>query len=246
MAESPDHPEGFDGSVSGLNLPDVIQLNVQNGFSGRLSIQYGAGQGHLYFREGLIVHAECGPHEGEEAFQDILEWPTGRFDLTPSAAPDRISIHKHWQHLLLDAHRVLDERRKRQEQESRTQPLPPDPAPKGAPRASGTTPPAVLDRIRQVPGVLHPVLQGKDGTWVGERSYEAEMVAAQGLFLAMIGQAMGTIFSAGPVVAASVQGSAQHVLLFAAKQHYLTVLIHGDSQLGVVEAEIRRTLGANR
>lgn len=245
MAESPQHPEGFDGSVSGLNLPDVIQLNVQNGFSGRLSVEYGAEQGHLYFQEGLIVHAECGSHDGEAAFQDILEWPTGRFELMSTAQPERITIQKHWQHLLLDAHRVLDERRKQREQESRTQPLPPNPAPRAS-GASGTAPPAVLDRLRRVPGVLRPVLQGKDGTWVGERSYEAEMVAAQGLFLAMIGQALGTIFSAGPVVSASVQGSSKHVLLFAAKQYYLTVLIQGDSQLGAVESEIRRTLGATR
>ena len=245
MSESSRNPDGFDGAVSGRNLPDVIQLNVQNGFTGLLTVQYGADQGRLYLQEGLIVHAECGFHEGEEAFQDILEWPTGRFESTPAALPERITIHKHWQHLLLDAHRVLDERSKLREQEGR----PKAPSAKALANPVGspaTTPSALLDRLRRVPGVVHPVLQGKDGSWIGERSYEAEMVAAQGLFLAMIGQALGTIFSAGPVVSASVQGSAQHLLLFAAKQHYLTVLIQGDSQIGAVEAEIRRTLGGNR
>jgi predicted regulator of Ras-like GTPase activity (Roadblock/LC7/MglB family) len=246
VAESSNNPDGFDGAVSGLNLPDVIQLNVQNGYSGRLTVQYGSELGNLFFRDGLIVHAECGSHEGEEAFQDILDWPTGRFDLVPSALPERITIQKQWQHLLLDTHRVLDERRQQREVESRSRPLPPDPAAKSPAGNPGTTPSAVLDRIRRVQGVVHPVLQGKDGAWIGERSYEAEMVAAQGLFLAMIGQALGTVFSAGPVVSASVQGSAQHLLLFAAKQHYLTVLIQGDSQLGAVESEIRRTLGGSR
>ena len=244
MQEYPNSPgEGFDGSVTGLSLTDLLQLKVQSGFTGRIGVSYGTEQGHLFFREGLIVHAQLGALDGEEAFHDILEWPTGRFDEQAGEDPGKVSIHKHWQHLLLDAHRVLDERRRQREEESRTRPLPPAPAPAAKP---ATTPAAVLDRLRKVPGVLHPVLQGKDGTWVGERSYDAEVVAAQGLFLAMIGQALGTIFSAGPLVSAAVQGSSHHLLLFAAKQHYLTVLIDGQSQLGAVEAELRRSMGGNR
>ncbi len=43
-----------------------------------------------------------------------------------------------------------------------------------------------------------------------------------------------------------MQGAARHLLLFATKSHYLSVLVHGESQVGAVETEVRRAFAANR
>ncbi len=231
-------PDGFEGEIVGLGLSDVIQLNVHNRFSGCITVQYGQARGLLFFRDGEIIHAEQGGKVGEEAFYDILEWPAGRFSLQPNVATTRASIQKNWQHLLLDAHRVLDERRAGRNGQ-------PPPVPQ-EPSARLAGPNEIIERLHRIPGVAYAVLQTKDGVRVGDDSFEAETLAGQAIYLAIVGKQLGAIFQAGEVNSAMVQGASNHLLLFATKNHYLSVLVRGDSQAGAVEAEVRRALAGNR
>ncbi len=237
--ESPQRtPDGFEGEIVGLGLSDVIQLNVHNHFSGCITVRYEQARGLLFFRDGEIIHAEQGGKVGEEAFYDILEWPAGRFSVQPNVVTTRSSIQKSCQHLLLDAHRVLDERRASR----KGQPPPiPQPAP-AAHRGSSD----LAERLNRIQGVARAVLQTRDGLRVGDDSYEAEVLAGQAIYVAMVGKQLGSFFRAGEVASAAVQGAARHLLLFATKSHYLSVLVHGESQVGAVETEVRRAFAANR
>src|SRR3990172_11778412 len=115
---------GFEGEVVGLGLSDVIQLNANNRFSGCIAVGYEQSRGLLFFRDGEIIHAEQDGKVGEEAFCCIVGWPGGRFSVQPNVATTRSSIQKSWQHLLLDAHRLLDERRAHQARPSPLSALP--------------------------------------------------------------------------------------------------------------------------
>jgi predicted regulator of Ras-like GTPase activity (Roadblock/LC7/MglB family) len=226
---------GFEGEVAGLSLPDVIQLNGGNRFSGCVTVQYGTSSGLVFFREGEVVHAEQGGHSGEEAFYDIMEWRAGRFTLQPNVATTSRTIHKSVQHLLIEAHRVLDERRA-----GRGSAPPPRP---GEPRASGLR--ATLQRVTSVSGVAYAALVTEDGKCVEDRSFEGETLAGQVAYLAMMANQLGAVFRAGQVQSAVVQGSAAHLLLLAAKSnHYLGVQVRGEAELGGVEAAVRRQLAA--
>lgn len=226
---------GFEGEVAGLSLPDVIQLNGGNRFSGCVTVQYGTSSGLVFFREGEVVHAEQGGHSGEEAFYDIMEWRAGRFTLQPNVATTSRTIHKSVQHLLIEAHRVLDERRA-----GRGSAPPPRP---GEPRASGLR--ATLQRVTGVSGVAYAALVTEDGKCIEDRSFEGETLAGQVAYLAMLANQLGAVFRAGPVQSAVVQGSAAHLLLLAAKSnHYLGVQVRGEAELGGVEAAVRRQLAA--
>ena len=68
-------PAGFEGAVAGLTLPDVIQMNALNRFSGCISVHFGQHAGLIFFRDGEIIHAEQGEKTGEDAFYEILQWP---------------------------------------------------------------------------------------------------------------------------------------------------------------------------
>jgi predicted regulator of Ras-like GTPase activity (Roadblock/LC7/MglB family) len=238
MAASPnDSPKrASEGEIVGLGLSDVIQINSHNRFSGCIAIESTGGNALLFFRDGEIIHAEQGGRTGEEAFYDILEWPPGRFRLQPNVTTTRSTIQKSAQHLLLDAHRVLDERRA-----GKTPPAvpakPAAPAPRQPMRSS-----EVLERLRKIPGVHYAALHGKDGSRVGDDSYEAELLGGQAVFLSMIGNQLGTIFQAGAILSAAVHGSSKHLLLFATKSHFLSVLVNGEAQPGPIEAEVRRIL----
>ncbi len=222
------------GEIVGLSLTDVIQINHHNRFSGCIAIESASGNGLLFFRDGEIIHAEQGSRSGEEALYDVLEWPPGKFRLQPNVTTTRSTIQKSAQHLVLDAHRVLDERRA-----GRTQP-PPPPVP-AAPRAPMRSS-EVLDKLRRIPGVHYAALHGKDGSQVGDDSYEAEVLGGQAIFLSMMGNQLGTSFQAGAILSAAVHGANRHLLLFATKSHYLSVVVNGDVQAGAVETEVRKVL----
>lgn len=232
---SPDenHDSETTGEIVGLSLTDVIQINHHNRFSGCIAIESTAGNGLLFFRDGEIIHAEQGSRSGEEAFYDVLEWPPGKFRLQPNVTTTRSTIQKSAQHLVLDAHRVLDERRA-----GRTQQQPPPAAAPRAPMRSSE----VLAKLRRIPGVHYAALHGKDGSQVGDDSYEAEVLGGQAIFLSMMGNQLGTIFQAGAILSAAVHGANRHLLLFATKSHFLSVVVNGDVQAGAVETEVRKVL----
>jgi predicted regulator of Ras-like GTPase activity (Roadblock/LC7/MglB family) len=225
-------PAETTGEIVGLSLTDVIQINHHNRFSGCIAIESTAGNGLLFFRDGEIIHAEQGSRVGEEAFCDVLEWPPGKFRLQPNVTTTRATIQKGSQHLLLDAHRALDERRA-----GRKPAAPPPPAGPAPARSS-----EVIERLRRIPGVAYAALHGKDGSQVGDDSYQAEILSGQAVFLSMLGNQLGGVFQAGPVVSAVVQGTTNHLVLFSTKSHFLSVLVQGGTQAGAVENEVRRAL----
>jgi predicted regulator of Ras-like GTPase activity (Roadblock/LC7/MglB family) len=124
-----------------------------------------------------------------------------------------------------------------------TQQVPPMPKEQGA---KGLKPSEILEKVRAVPGVLFTVLQTKEGERVGDPSFEAEVLAGQGSFLAMVGNQIGTVFQSGELVSAVVEGKTRHLLLFGTKTHYLCVLVSGESQTGSVEAQVRQALSMYR
>ncbi len=244
MVESSQAPSnGFKGEVTGLGLSDVIQLNVQNRFSGCISVQYDEGNGFIFFRDGAIIHAEQGEKLGEEAFYRILTWPAGQFSLQPNVATTRVTIQKGWQHLILEAHRMIDEQR------AGRRDGPTAPGPESGPQDASpkrTDARAVLERVRRIPGVHYAVLQGKDGARVGDDSYEGETLAGQAAYLMLKANQLGSAFKAGDTQSAAVQGTTRHLLLLSAKSHCLSVLANADVQIGVLDAEVRKALVSGR
>lgn len=73
--DSPIGKGGFEGSISNMGLSDVIQLEGQNRFSGSIAIAYFDHEGHLFFLDGEVVHAEVGSYSGEDAIRQIMAWP---------------------------------------------------------------------------------------------------------------------------------------------------------------------------
>jgi predicted regulator of Ras-like GTPase activity (Roadblock/LC7/MglB family) len=233
--------EGFEGEIDGLGLSDLIQLGVHNRFSGCIHVQADRGSGRIFLRDGEIVHAEQGGQVGEEAFYDILKWPAGRFSLQRNVSSTRSTIRKGWQHLILEAHRVIDEEAAR---------LRPGLPGGGDGEDEGEGRPAeragMMERLRRIPGVASVVLQRMYGVPLGDDSYEAEVLAGQALYLAMVSKQLGSIFRTGEVLSATVEGQSRHLLLFAASGHFLSVLVHGDAQVRAVETEVRKALAGSR
>jgi predicted regulator of Ras-like GTPase activity (Roadblock/LC7/MglB family) len=225
---------GFEGEVAGMGLTDVLQVNARNRFSGCVRIQNGASLGVVFFRDGAIVHAEQGAKIGEEAFIDILQWQQGRLSVELNVVAARRTIEKGCEHLILDSHRILDERRAGRE---RARPAPP-PLPAGGP-----DPGSVVELVRSIPGVDEAVVITGQGQSLGDQGYASELLAGQVAYLAMLGAEFGALFQGGEVRSASVEGTDRHMLLYASKSHHtLGVFARPDVQVGAVDAAVRAAL----
>jgi hypothetical protein len=225
-------PSGFQGEVGSLPLADLLQVWSMNGFSGLVVVTSGGEQGRIWFIEGAIVHAEAAGRTGEAAFAVIVGWPKGSFDLHPNTASIARTIEKSVSHLLLDAHRMVDEARR-----GGGSP-PPLPAPAAAPARPG-----LLDRVRALPGVVRLVRFGEDGRPAGGPDPGAEALAAKGLYLALNAAApVGDAFDLRPLAIASLRGARESLILVQSSGQYLCVAVAPEAPLEPLVAQLRALL----
>lgn len=99
---------GFRGMMH-VGLQDVLQMECLGRKSSILSVSAGNQRGQIYINEGEIVHAECGPMQGEMALYGLLGLSGGEFKLHPYTEPARRSISGQYEFLLMEAARLRDE-----------------------------------------------------------------------------------------------------------------------------------------
>ena len=104
--------QGFAGTISELQLSDLIQMNCLGRLTNGIEVRSGSQKGIIFFEDGNIVHAQIGNLMGEEAFYEIISWEAGSFKLNKGLKADRESILKGWQSLLLEGLRRVDEAKK--------------------------------------------------------------------------------------------------------------------------------------
>ena len=222
---------GFQGSVAGLSLTDVIQLKGHNRYTGCITVTYGNHSGSIFFVDGEIIHAEQGNETGKQAIYEIIRWPGGTFSIHPEMTTNVCTIHCRTDYLLLDALRRLDEERAgagKVEGEERVTPR--------------RTMSKVAANIQEISAVTYAVLLDKQGTPLQDASIEAAALADKGLFLATAGNRIGALLGLGDVKAAAVQTKNFGLLMYDSKQHYLSIAVNQGCQLEAVESEIRNVL----
>jgi hypothetical protein len=102
--------EGFKGLFNNLKLSDLIQLSAQGRMSLILHITQDGREGKIYIHEGEIIHASSHKKTGVEAFFEIMSWKKGEFRSEAYIPPPIQSITLPWEHLLIEAHRWMDEK----------------------------------------------------------------------------------------------------------------------------------------
>jgi uncharacterized protein DUF4388 len=99
----------FQGSLTELHLPDIIQLISVSGKTGVFHLTDGPLKGQIYLHDGRIVHAQLEDAVGEEAVYTLAIWSQGEFKFEPGAATELRTISKSNTNLLMEAARRLDE-----------------------------------------------------------------------------------------------------------------------------------------
>ena len=101
---------------------------------------------------------------------------------------------------------------------------------------------SVNEKLKTIPDVEMAVVMTKDGAIVDDTSYEAEVLGANGQFLALFSEQVGSMLGLGEPKSLTVQGFTHHLFLTESKHHHLCVTAKGNSQSNNVESEIRRVL----
>jgi predicted regulator of Ras-like GTPase activity (Roadblock/LC7/MglB family) len=229
---------GFDGALSGMTLADLIQIKNLNRFTGCLTVEHGRQKGVIFFRDGDLVHAELGEKTGSEAFYAIMLWPGGEFRADPKIVTTCHTVSESLTYLLLEAHRLKDE-------QARSAPVsdtPEQAIPEENVRQEGPKMSDINIKLSVIPEVEYAIVQTKDGNPVDDSSYEAATYAANGLYLSLLASQLSNQLGTGELISAAVHGADHHLLLFQSKNHYLNITVTGSSQLGPVEANVRKSL----
>ncbi len=101
---------GFRG-VQSKSLVDIIQLECLSQSSSVLRITNGPLIGKIWINHGELFDAEAGNLTAEEAFQHILSWKTGNFEVLPSEPGHPQTITTSYNAMLLQSAQAIDEAR---------------------------------------------------------------------------------------------------------------------------------------
>jgi hypothetical protein len=99
----------FQGSLTELHLPDIIQLISVSGKTGVFHLTDGPLKGQIFLHDGKIVHAQLEDAVGEEAVYTLAIWSQGDFKFEPGIDTELRTISKSNTNLLMEAARRLDE-----------------------------------------------------------------------------------------------------------------------------------------
>lgn len=102
----------FSGMVEGIDLLEYMQLMILTGKPVLVEVLLKTGlKGLIYLDQGKFLHATCGELEGEEAVYRCVNFAGGSFSNLPWQNPERLSIDKPGDFLLMEATRRRDEMR---------------------------------------------------------------------------------------------------------------------------------------
>jgi CheY-like chemotaxis protein len=99
---------GFRG-VQSKSLVDIIQLECLSQSSCVLKINNGVVEGRIWIQAGEVTDAEVPELTAEPAFQRILSWKAGSFEILPADPTRPRAIFTSYQGLLLNTAQALDE-----------------------------------------------------------------------------------------------------------------------------------------
>ena len=101
--------EGFQGTLSNIQLIDLLQMTCLSRISMNIKVEGEGKEGLIQIFNGNIVHAESGQVKGEEAFFEIMSWKGGNFQTFSMTDVPTPTIEKNWEFLLIEATKMQDE-----------------------------------------------------------------------------------------------------------------------------------------
>jgi predicted regulator of Ras-like GTPase activity (Roadblock/LC7/MglB family)/CheY-like chemotaxis protein len=110
VQETLNSEEGFQGTVDGIDLMDIVQFNGLSRATAALKVSTANHEGMIFFKNGNVVHAMCDSENGESAFFKMLTFQGGSLQNIRGVEPPVMSIKKGLEALLMEAAKRSDEK----------------------------------------------------------------------------------------------------------------------------------------
>ncbi|MBI5570509.1 MAG: response regulator [Desulfomonile tiedjei] len=106
-------PSGFEGRLDGFDILEYLQFILLTGKKTVVEVRASKGRScKLYCMDGDIVHATSDTLAGEEAFFQSVGFQGGVLTSQPWEAPERRTINRRGEYLLIEAARRRDDRQR--------------------------------------------------------------------------------------------------------------------------------------
>ncbi|HVO61496.1 MAG TPA: DUF4388 domain-containing protein [Terriglobales bacterium] len=109
MAKSTSSDGILRGSLTQMNVIDLVQSLEMGRKSCLLTLTNEQDRCEMYFKDGQVTHATYGPMKGDEAVFKVLRWTTGNFQVDFDGKTTQHSCTLNTQGLLMEGLRLLDE-----------------------------------------------------------------------------------------------------------------------------------------
>jgi predicted regulator of Ras-like GTPase activity (Roadblock/LC7/MglB family) len=162
-----------------------------------------------------------------------MGWVGGTFRSEPKISTTNRTIDQSVGFLILEALRRMDEAKLNTPQIQRTE---------TSSSKEGTGMSDISMKLSVIPEIEQALVMTKDGGVVDDTSYEAELLGANGFFLALFSSQIASQFGIGELKSVTVHGSEHHLFLFDSKRHHLCVSAKGSANVNSLDADIRRVL----
>ena len=83
---------GVRGRLADIGLVDIVQIFLAEKKTVAVHLTSEMGFGHVYLKDGKLVHAVYRDLTGREAFDRLLEWEDGEFEIENDAEPPEVTI----------------------------------------------------------------------------------------------------------------------------------------------------------
>ncbi|HHO76123.1 MAG TPA: DUF4388 domain-containing protein [Deltaproteobacteria bacterium] len=80
------------GGLDSTRCPEIIKILSLGKRSGRLLLNNGAETGNIFFRDGQIIHAQCGILQGTKAIYELTIWSSGEYRFFIDDMPDIVTV----------------------------------------------------------------------------------------------------------------------------------------------------------
>lgn len=144
------HGSGVTGILDHLSVAEVVQMLVVGGKTAAVTLDTDARSGKIWIADGRIVHAITGAAAGDDAFFEMLRWPTGTFAIQHGVVTEHASIASDSTFLLVEGLRRIDDRAR---EEPAATPIAPVPFPtrRDEPAEAGSQDPATDGSGGEIP-----------------------------------------------------------------------------------------------
>ena len=107
-------PTGVIGDLKNLGIPEIVQTLHLGLKTACVNIKGPIGEGRIFFENGRIRHAECGPISGENAFYEMVRWQEGPFTIAHGQTTKLRTIEMDEMLLVMEGLRRIDEEQKKE------------------------------------------------------------------------------------------------------------------------------------